>query len=145
METFEDLPGALDQLHREGHLGSEALRTRLEERLRAFLAGPTLRRWFSPQWRVYTEIDLLAPASGARGEAPALRPDRLLVGEERVVILDYKTGGTRNEALPLPKDVKQMQRYLERTRPIFPQHQVEGHLLYLDAENHFPVQKAQNP
>lgn len=144
METRNELSQALDQLQREGRIGGRALRDALESRLEALLARPEWQPWFAPGWTVYNEADLLAPTGVGQASAPNLRPDRLMVGTEQVVVIDYKTGA-EGAPLPLPKHHRQMEAYLNAARAIFPQHQLEGYLLYLDAEQHFPVEAASSP
>ncbi|MEO5572344.1 MAG: UvrD-helicase domain-containing protein [Bacteroidia bacterium] len=43
-------------------------------------------KWFSKEWKIKTEADLLLP------EGSIIRPDRIMIKDKKAVLLDYKTG-----------------------------------------------------
>lgn len=62
------------------------------------------------------------------GGAPELRRlDRLQVGRDEVLVIDFKTGPEKSEA-----HMSQIRRYLGAVGPLFPGRQCRGFLLYID-------------
>jgi len=64
------------------------------------LAGDPFRSWFSGHWRVLNERDIL------RGDDKRHRPDRVMIKNDELVVIDYKTG------VKSGKDFNQVQGYL---------------------------------
>jgi ATP-dependent exoDNAse (exonuclease V) beta subunit len=75
--------------------------------------------WFSGNWEVLNEASILLPQQGEK------RPDRVMIRENQVVVLDYKTGVYE------PKHEKQVQTYMKYLSEMG-YHNVTGYLLYLD-------------
>ncbi len=88
---------------------------------------------------------------GSLGEAPlaATLPDgrviagtvdRLLVEEERVAVIDFKTGRVPASAADIPQSHReQMTAYVEALRVIFPGREVSAALLYTSGPSLFPL------
>ena len=47
---------------------------------------PLVREWFSEEWEVKAEAELLVPGGGIK------RPDRIMIRGDKAVVVDYKTG-----------------------------------------------------
>jgi ATP-dependent exoDNAse (exonuclease V) beta subunit len=75
--------------------------------------------WFSDQWKVLNERDIL------RIGASRHRPDRVLLREDRAVVIDYKTGEESE------KDIRQMKGYLQDLQKMG-YLSCEGNLWYLN-------------
>ncbi len=93
---------------------------RIKQRILNAFERPEVKRWFSRKWRVMNEAVILT----REGE---YRPDRVMVSDEEVVVVDYKTGLQRE------KDIRQMQTYKDlllelEGRP------VSGFLWYIDLD-----------
>jgi ATP-dependent helicase/nuclease subunit A len=83
--TTDDLPMALKRMEAEGKIGSdEAGKMAIE--LTELLADPEVKPWFDGTYRVVNERSILTGANGIK------RPDRIMIGEDRVVVVDYKSG-----------------------------------------------------
>ena len=54
--------------------------------LNTLISHPTLKPFFSGNYQIYNETDLIGPDNSI------LRPDRLCIKENEAVIIDYKTG-----------------------------------------------------
>lgn len=59
-------------------------------RIRTAMQNPTVKRWFSPDWEQHKEAEILLPAGSEWGKS--LRPDRVLIREDQVMVIDYKFG-----------------------------------------------------
>jgi ATP-dependent helicase/nuclease subunit A len=91
------------------------------------LDDPAFGAIFSPQALVE------APLTGVLGgQVVSGVVDRLLVGDQKVLIVDYKTNRAppRNPAALPPGYVAQMQGYAGLLAQIYPQHQIEAALLW---------------
>lgn len=96
----EDLEKALRIIVAEGLiLPDEAPYWR--EKISLWLQQDDISEYFSPRFTVFTEKEILLP------DGKVLRPDRLMMDENQVYIVDYKTGD------PSPAHQQQMDEYRE--------------------------------
>jgi ATP-dependent helicase/nuclease subunit A len=117
IEYASEAEEILTQLVHEGLITS-AERPALQRQVQALLMDPKIADWFSASWKVRTEVPILLPG----GEEN--RIDRLLIKDQKAVVVDYKTG-TRKKS-----DEKQVLQYMEILRQMnFLD--IEGYLLYL--------------
>jgi ATP-dependent helicase/nuclease subunit A len=92
---------------------------RIGERVRHLLSLPEVEDWFSGRWEVLNEAAILVPSVGQK------RPDRIMIRDGRVVVVDYKTGSEE------PDHQRQVRTYMQLVAGMgF--NAVEGYLLYLD-------------
>ena len=68
-------------------------------------------------------------ADNSKPKPDFLRLDRMQVGPEEVLVIDFKTGTDRN-----PGHEVQMRKYLAALAPLFPGKKCAGYLLYIDRE-----------
>lgn len=64
------------------------------------------------------------------------RPDRILIDQKRVRVIDLKTGRKNKK-----KDRDQVRRYMKVLSVLFPDHQIEGSLLYLQGPDLVKIRK----
>ncbi len=99
IKTVKDIEPAIRQMISSGELriqeGSE-----FSEKIGALLTQYPFSDWFSDEWKVLNERDILRPAESKH------RPDRVLIKGSSVVVIDYKTGEKSD------KDIRQMKGYL---------------------------------
>ncbi|MEM9417201.1 MAG: UvrD-helicase domain-containing protein [Bacteroidota bacterium] len=114
LKRLEDFPTAW-----EGMSPTEL--TKLKQQLTTLLQQPQAKDWFSSAWQVKTEASILTPTG------QVLRPDRVLIQGDKVVVLDFKTGN------PYSQDPQQVQTYMQLLRDMG-YAQVQGYLLYLKAK-----------
>jgi ATP-dependent exoDNAse (exonuclease V) beta subunit len=88
------------------------------EKLTDMIHHPVARNWFSGTWKVYVETDLLT-------ENNTFRPDRVLIRDKQAVVVDYKSGSTKQEA-----HLRQVQRYVSILKETGIQ-DVKGYLWYI--------------
>lgn len=118
LETGNDLDAVLEDFRMQGYF-SAVREAEIRRTLSAALSLPEVENWFSPDWRVYAERDIVM----ANGRV--LRPDRVLIQNENAVVVDFKSGA------PAPDEhAPQLLRYAEALRQIGYQH-IGAFVLYL--------------
>ncbi|MES2387401.1 MAG: UvrD-helicase domain-containing protein [Bacteroidota bacterium] len=80
--------------------------------------NPQIAAWFGPGWEVKTESQVMLP----KGEM--LRPDRVLLRDNRAVVIDFKTGSRNNKHSLQVKRYMDLMLQMGYTKP-------EGWLVYL--------------
>jgi CRISPR/Cas system-associated exonuclease Cas4 (RecB family) len=88
MNTREDLDKAITKVLRDGKLNSYEVEF-IRGEIRDFLNLNPVNDWFSGEWKVYNERDIIMRDGKIR------RPDRVMIMDEKVVIADYKFGTSR--------------------------------------------------
>jgi hypothetical protein len=116
----KDLEQVLVDMHKEGQVPGKELKT-LETLIRQKLNRPEVSPWFSPDQhaQVYSEHAILD------GRGGMLRPDRVIVGKERVTVIDFKFGELEKKHYR-----EQVANYMEKLREMGHMH-VEGYLWYV--------------
>lgn len=104
------------------HLNLESKREELKkfQTISNFIAqNENLKKVYSDNWKVWLEKDLFV-------KGQLIRPDRIQESENRILVIDYKTG------LQTDKNLKQLKTYIEALELIYPNHKVDGFLFYLN-------------
>ncbi|MDD4459346.1 MAG: UvrD-helicase domain-containing protein [Proteiniphilum sp.] len=118
VETLADLPQAVGRKISEGELPEDE-REHTIQRLRMTLSLPAVADWYSGKYVVLNETEVLHPEWGFR------RPDRVMIGNDKVIVADYKFGEVEDA-----KHVRQVQHYVRLIREMgFDQ--VTGYLFYM--------------
>ena len=118
INTLDDLDGALERRLLSGELTSED-KHNLYDELRKSLSLPQVIDWYSGNYRVLNEQEVLHPSMSF------IRPDRVMIKNGEVIVVDYKFG-----ELVESKYVKQVQRYLKSIRGMGYDN-VKGYLFYV--------------
>ncbi|WNJ18570.1 UvrD-helicase domain-containing protein [Pontibacter sp. G13] len=120
VEVLADIPAAADKMILQGKLSQDEREALLEDLRQTVTRLPQLKDWFSGNWKVKSEADIIH-ASGK-----LLRPDRVMMRAQHAVVLDYKTGMANS------KHAGQVQQYMEAlTEMGFTT--VEGYLYYVES------------
>jgi ATP-dependent helicase/nuclease subunit A len=90
IKTAADIDPAVQTLVNEGII-PESEAAKLKKIISAVVSHPEIKNWFTSDWKVKTEAELLTP------EGEILRPDRIMFGDSATVIIDYKTGAPKPE------------------------------------------------
>lgn len=90
IETTADIEKAIKRIELEGKMGADKADA-MKAELNLMLSDPEVRLWFDGTYRVVNERSILTGARGVK------RPDRIMIGPEDVVIVDYKSGETESE------------------------------------------------
>ena len=116
--TTDQLPKALDAMKFEGMI-TEKDKVELSSAVIKMFKNEEVLNWFDKKWQVKTEVPVL-PKSGEM-----YRMDRVMISDEKAVVVDYKTG------VPREKDKEQVKRYI-RLLTEMGYSQVSGYLFYVE-------------
>ena len=95
IRTKDDVEKALKQLELDGVLYDENVsKDKIENLLRKRLDSPLVSDWFSDKWTVMNECSLLYLDED--GKLMQDRPDRVLIGDSEVIVIDFKFGKPRD-------------------------------------------------
>lgn len=100
LKTEADIPQVLENLKTTAHLNPHAV-SHLQHTLYAVVRHPELRDYFSGNYEVWNEREILTP------EGVSLRPDRVVRFQKQLILFDYKTGK------PSPSHREQIARYIQ--------------------------------
>jgi ATP-dependent exoDNAse (exonuclease V) beta subunit len=88
--TTGDLPKAVKRIETEGKIAAIDAGKMLIE-LTELLSDQEVKSWFDGTYRVVNERNILTGANGIK------RPDRIMIGEDSVVVVDYKSGDVESD------------------------------------------------
>jgi CRISPR/Cas system-associated exonuclease Cas4 (RecB family) len=88
--TLDDLHTALKGLYNEGKINMKESEN-LEEDIRQKLLDDRVKNFFTGEWTVLTERDILLPSGRI------YRPDRIMMKKDRTVVIDYKFGEKKSK------------------------------------------------
>ena len=114
--TKEDIEQALHEFLSQGIITEKEVET-LRSQLQEFFKIPETEDWFSGNYRVLREAEIITP------QGMTYRPDRVMLQGERVVIVDYKFG-THEESVYH----KQVSNYMELVKQMG--YHPEGYICY---------------
>lgn len=119
IDSREDIVEILRPLVQAEGLESDEL-----DCLEKFLKNDAILPFFQGDIEIYNEIEV----AGKVGEKMEYRRiDRLIIKENEILVIDYKTGTQMGEEY-----IIQVAEYLEITAPLFPEKKVRGFLLFVD-------------
>ncbi len=91
--TVDDVEKAIEKVYIEGKIRLNE-KDSIYKEITGILRDPRIRSWFSNNWKVITEKDIILPDGSVK------RPDRVLIKDDSAIIIDYKFGmSERNEYL----------------------------------------------
>ena len=118
IHTRGDIDKALDKAYMEGKINQsekEHLRREIVQKINHKQAAD----WFSGEWKVYTEKEILLP------NGKTYRPDRVMFRDGQTVVVDYKFGEHED-----PQYKRQIKRYLKELNRMGYSHP-QGYLWYM--------------
>lgn len=118
ISTLDDLDNALEKRLLSGELTSNEKHDIYQE-LHEALSLPQVRVWYLGNYNVLNEQQVLHPSMNF------IRPDRVMINDDGVVVIDYKFG-----ELIESKYVKQVERYVKSIRDMGYTN-VQGYLFYV--------------
>lgn len=127
-----DLHKAVLTLKMRGMItGDQAVRW--EKLLAKAISDPRVSAWFSPEWKVINERDIIFPGRKNR------RPDRIMISEDRkrAVVVDYKFGEIPDDN----RHERQIRQYAEAIMETLNIHEVDAYVWYVRKQKilRFPV------
>jgi len=120
IKTESDLETVLNDLEHEGIVEGVEV-DEIIDKIRGFISKPSIAEYFKPGLNVKTETETLL------SDGKTIRPDRLILEEDRATVIDFKTGK------PAESHKKQIRMYEEKIRELGYE-KVSGVLLYLNEE-----------
>ena len=89
LKTEKDIPNALDRLRMEGVIESNEQEQQIRKLTEWALKHPKVKEWFSGTWNLYNECAIIYQENG---ELQTRRPDRVMMKDNQVVVVDFKFG-----------------------------------------------------
>ena len=129
IHTIKDVEPMLKQYEFEGIIGSNLTQKRIVKLVHNALQNHIAKDWFSGRWEVINECSFLQKADDG---FKALRPDRVMIKDDKVVVVDFKFGNTK------PDYIRQVQGYMNLFLQMGYQ-KVEGYLWYVYKNHIEPV------
>ena len=117
IKTAEDITVAVDTVVIEGLLSGEE-KEQIILHIRELLDSGMISNWFGKDWKVVNEADILMPGGEIR------RPDRVLVKDKEVIVIDFKFGEQE-----LSQHNQQVLHYMDAIR-LMGYEEVRGYLWY---------------
>jgi ATP-dependent helicase/nuclease subunit A len=118
MDSADELDRAIDRVSRDGKLNSTEM-GEIRNEILAFLSLEPVKNWFSGEWKVFKERDIIT----CNGQLK--RPDRAMIKGGQITVIDYKTGLTKRK-----EHEKQIREYLDLVKEMGYQ-DVTGFLCYV--------------
>ncbi len=116
----EDIRPVLEKMEREGLLPHKE-RNELQHRIEQMITQPEVESWFTHQENrvIYNERSIFC------GNGKVLRPDRVIVDEEKVIVIDFKFGEVQKESY---RD--QIRNYMIQMKTMG-YHEIKGYIWYV--------------
>ena len=121
IRSMEDIPAAVYSTLVSGEIEAQEEEI-LEQKIRDIFETETVKQWFLPGQRHHVFIE--SPIITDEG---VLRPDRVIVDNDAVTIIDFKTGGKRDS------HIKQMIQYKNAVKAMG-YREVQAFLFYLETK-----------
>ena len=132
MKTAADLDKAIRSLVLQGFIPGDAHASGdLRQKITEALHHPNAAAWFDGSWEVHTEANILLP--GTDETTHQLRPDRVMIKDGKVVVVDYKFGELEQAAYE-----DQVKKYIGCLQNMGYTN-VEGFLWYVSKNKALPV------
>ncbi|MBQ1676111.1 MAG: hypothetical protein II065_01635, partial [Bacteroidaceae bacterium] len=95
IETADDVSALLAQMQTEGIIASDKERARMESVIGKVMQNPDVQGWFDGSWTLYKECTILT--KDADGLARQNRPDRVMMKDDEVVVVDFKFASQKHQ------------------------------------------------
>ncbi|WP_195660071.1 exodeoxyribonuclease V subunit beta [Bacteroides nordii] len=131
IETEKDIDTAIERLIFEGVIGSRKVEEEIREVTHKAFSMPEIQEWYSGRWQLFNECAIIYKEDGV---LQTRRPDRVMMQNGQVVVVDFKFGK------PNKKYNKQVQGYMQLlTRMGYSN--ISGYLWYVDESK---IEKVRN-
>jgi hypothetical protein len=118
VKYVSDIPAAVERKISEGELGEQEREKTIRE-LSDILSLPDVSEWYTDKYTILNEAQMLHPRFGFS------RPDRVMIGNNEVIVADYKFGEKEDT-----KYIRQVERYVKTIKEMgFPR--VKGFVFYV--------------
>lgn len=118
IRTVDELQSAVEDYYLSGDI-TGVQKEEVIRLLSAYLSDKTVGSWYSGEYRVLNEVQILLPNS------KFVRPDRVMISDDEVIVVDYKFGHKEEK-----KYIKQVKYYADQIRKMgYPN--VKGFISYI--------------
>ena len=124
IEHAGQIQKVLNQCMAEGIITDKKLLDVVIGRLQKGFSNPKIAKWFDPDNEVFNECSITS-IDKETGEPCTLRPDRVIIKDNLITVIDFKFGHPDEEYH------KQVNTYKELMQAMYPEKQVEGYLWYI--------------
>ena len=126
IDDVSQLDDVLAETRQEGILGEDEEWEAIVSRIREGFRDPLVASWFKAGNAVYNECSI-AGTNAETGQPEVLRPDRVVIREGCITVIDYKFGH------PSRLYSEQVRTYMNLMKQMYPRHEVKGYLWYIMA------------
>lgn len=123
IRTEADIEDAISRLVFEGVIGRKETEEEIRELTKQAFELPQVKEWYDGTWRLFNECDIIWKENG---ELRTRRPDRVMMKDGRMVVVDFKFGKSSKKYNRQVKDYMQL-----LTRMGYDSKQMEGYLWYV--------------
>jgi ATP-dependent exoDNAse (exonuclease V) beta subunit len=116
--TADDIPSAVNKKILEGMIPVSA-REEMEDRLRTAISRPEISGWFTAGLKILNEAEILTEGGTVK------RPDRVILEDDRVIVVDFKFGAERKSYTSQVNNYKNLLLNMGYAK-------VDGYLWYVD-------------
>ena len=95
IDTREDLPSAIERLLFEGVIESAEKAEEIRKVAERALSLKEVKDWYSGEWTLYNECSIIY--NDEQGKMQTRRPDRVMMKDDEVVVVDFKFGKKKPE------------------------------------------------
>lgn len=118
VQTINDVDNIVQSYYISGDI-TEEQKNELIGMLQRFLSQEIVSEWYSGEYKVLNEVQILQP------DGSFIRPDRVMIKEGRVIVIDYKFGELENK-----KYIRQVKYYANQIRKMG-YTDIEGYICYI--------------
>jgi ATP-dependent exoDNAse (exonuclease V) beta subunit len=126
IKTFRDISSTVSGVLERNGIASSTRADEMVKEIQTIFSNDVVASWFREGHVVYNEREIILP--GGR----IARPDRVIISDSEVLVVDYKTGE------PSEAHNRQVKQYMEVLSSMY-QQQVRGFLLYTKTNTCFEV------
>lgn len=137
INDVSQLDEALSQARQENVIGKNEEWDAIITHIKKGLNNPLVASWFSKKNTVYNEC-AIASINKETGLPQVLRPDRVVMNEGSITVIDYKFGH------PSRHYHDQVKEYMNLMKQMYPQHDVQGYIWYIMGKGAVKVAPSSN-
>lgn len=124
IETADDIDPAIERLIFEGVIRDQEKENTVREVVQKAFSSPEIQNWYSGEWTLFNECAIIYKEKGI---LQTRRPDRVMMKDGQVVVVDFKFGKEN------PKYNKQVKGYMQLLTKMGYKN-ITGYLWYVDEE-----------
>ncbi len=118
VQTTNDIDSAVEEYYINGDITADK-KSEVIDVLNSYLSNPLVSSWYSGEYCVLNEVQILQP------KGTFIRPDRVMIKGEEVVVIDYKFGEKEDK-----KYIRQVKYYVDQIRKIG-YSDIKGYICYI--------------